>query len=136
MTTYLADKSAWMLRSKNPRVDERFLDLIAKGRLGCCEMVALELLYSARDAEDFERISNELTSLVWFPVDNTIMRRALDVQHILLRVGHHRRPIPDLIIAATAEHHRAAVLHNDKDFELIAAVTHQAVEYAHRHVDS
>ena len=40
--------------------------------------------------------------------------------------GHgHRRPIPDLIIAATAELHGAEVLHVDSDYDLIAEVTGQ-----------
>jgi predicted nucleic acid-binding protein len=37
----------------------------------------------------------------------------------------HRRPIPDLIIAATAELHGAEVLHVNRDYDLIAEVTGQ-----------
>jgi predicted nucleic acid-binding protein len=51
------------------------------------------------------------------------------VQRLL--AGHsgngHRRLIPDLIIAATAELHGAEVLHVDKDYELVAEVTGQPV---------
>jgi len=36
--------------------------------------------------------------------------------------------VPDLIIAATAELAELTVLHCDKDFDLIAAVTGQSVE--------
>lgn len=43
--------------------------------------------------------------------------------------SQHRAPsIPDLIIAATAELAGLTVLHLDKDFEIIAAVTGQTVE--------
>ena len=43
--------------------------------------------------------------------------------------GQHRAPsIPDLLIAATAERAQLTVLHLDKDFELIAGITGQAVE--------
>ena len=43
--------------------------------------------------------------------------------------GKHRAPsIPDLIIAATAELVGLTVLHMDKDFDLIADLTGQAVE--------
>ena len=41
------------------------------------------------------------------------------------RGNAHRRPIPDLIIAATAELHGAEVLHVDSDYDLIAEVTGQ-----------
>jgi hypothetical protein len=43
--------------------------------------------------------------------------------------GHHRRPIPDLLLAAVAEVHNATVLHYDADFEHIADVTGQAHEW-------
>ena len=43
--------------------------------------------------------------------------------------GQHRAPsIPDLIIAATAELAGLTILHLDKNFEVIAAVTGQALE--------
>jgi hypothetical protein len=55
------------------------------------------------------------------------MDRALEVQQLLAaHSGHgHRRPIPDLIIAATAELHGAEVLHVDSDYDMIARVTDQ-----------
>jgi hypothetical protein len=38
-------------------------------------------------------------------------------------------PIPDLLVAATAEVHGATVLHHDRDFERIAAVTGQPTRW-------
>ena len=55
--------------------------------------------------------------------------RAVEVQQALADIGHHRAPsIPDLLIAATAELAGLTVLHVDKDFDLIAAITGQPVE--------
>ena len=43
--------------------------------------------------------------------------------------SQHRAPsIPDLLIAATAELSRLTVLHVDKNFDLIAAITDQPIE--------
>jgi hypothetical protein len=66
-------------------------------------------------------------ALEWLPVTDDAMDRALEVQRLLAaHTGNgHRRPIPDLIIAATAEVHGAEVLHVDSDYELIARVTGQ-----------
>lgn len=59
----------------------------------------------------------------------TIEDRALEVQVALASTGEHRAPsIPDLIIAATAELAGLAVLHVDKDFEVIAGITGQPLE--------
>lgn len=55
--------------------------------------------------------------------------RAVDVLTLLAGRGHHRAPsLPDLLVAATAERSGLTVLHVDKDFELIAEVTHQPLE--------
>ena len=45
-------------------------------------------------------------------------------------IAHHSvgRHLPDLLVAAIAELAHLTVLHNDKDFELIAEITGQRVE--------
>jgi predicted nucleic acid-binding protein len=58
------------------------------------------------------------------------MDRALAVDRMLAEHRQHRHfPLPDLIIAATAEEHGATVLHYDADYDRIAAVTGQPVEW-------
>jgi predicted nucleic acid-binding protein len=70
--------------------------------------------------------------LVAMPVEYltpSIEERAVEVQLLLAEQGQHRAPsIPDVIIAAIAELAGLTVLHVDKDFELIAALTGQPVE--------
>ena len=56
-------------------------------------------------------------------------QRAIDVQGLLALRGQHRVPLPDLIIAATAERAGMVVLHYDADFDRIAAVTEQPMEW-------
>jgi predicted nucleic acid-binding protein len=53
------------------------------------------------------------------------MDRALEVQRLVAAHSGNGHPIPDLIIAATAELHGAEVLHADSDYDLIAEVTGQ-----------
>jgi predicted nucleic acid-binding protein len=90
-------------------------------------MTALEICYSARNLADLEAVLVGQRALEWLPVSEAAMDRALEVQRLLAaRSGNeHRRPIPDLIIAATAELHGAEVLHVDRDYEMIAEVTGQ-----------
>ena len=58
------------------------------------------------------------------------MDRALAVHRMLAEHGQHRRfPLPGRIIAATAEEHGATVLHYDADYDRIAAVSRQPVEW-------
>ncbi len=61
-------------------------------------------------------------ALEWLPVNEAVLNRALEVQRLLAanRGNGHRRPIPDLIIVATAEPHGAEVLHVDSGYDMIA----------------
>jgi predicted nucleic acid-binding protein len=59
-----------------------------------------------------------------------IAQRAVDVQGMLAQRSRHRSvSIPDLLIAATAERYRLTVLHYDGDFERVAELTDQPVEW-------
>jgi DNA-binding transcriptional LysR family regulator len=56
--------------------------------------------------------------------------RAVEVLTLIADRGQHRAPsVPDLIIAATAELAGLTVLHFDKDFDLVAGITGQPVEW-------
>jgi predicted nucleic acid-binding protein len=57
-------------------------------------------------------------------------QRAREVQVELIRRGQHRAvSIPDLLVAAVAEIERLSVLHYDADFDLVAGITGQPVEW-------
>ena len=54
----------------------------------------------------------------------------MEVLTLLADRGQHRAPsIPDLLIAATAELAGHAILHCDKDFDLITAITGQPTQW-------
>jgi predicted nucleic acid-binding protein len=126
---YLVDKSAFEQQRHSKTADAALRALAEAGQLATCEIVALELLYSTRGPADYEARWAGLGSLVWLPVDGDVTRTALELQRALARTGQHRRPIPDLLIAATAVVHGATVLHYDKDFDLIAEATGQPTQW-------
>jgi predicted nucleic acid-binding protein len=130
LTLYLVDKSAYEMVKRSPQARDSLRSRISDGgSIAMCEMIALELLYSARNTTEYERLRDGYEKLAWLTTDSQAMRRAIDVQHELARKGQHRRALPDLIIAATAERHGATVVHYDKDYDLIAAVTGQPTEW-------
>jgi hypothetical protein len=88
-------------------------------------LVDLEVLYSSRNLVAYEAVSVELSGLLDTSITPEAFARAREVQHQLARTGHHRLPIPDLVIAAAAELAERTVLHYDADFERIAGVTGQ-----------
>lgn len=88
------------------------------------------MLFSARNHEDHRRIRHRRQlAYARVPLDETIFERAIEVQGRLALRGHHRLPIPDLIVAAAAEAADLVVLHYDAHFERIAAVTGQPTEW-------
>ena len=59
-----------------------------------------------------------------------VVDRALAVQALLAARSQHRAvPLPDLLVAACAESAELTVLHYDADFERIAALTGQPVQW-------
>jgi predicted nucleic acid-binding protein len=129
LSVLLADKSALEWAHRDHRARAAFLELRTMHVIAACHMTALEICYSARSAADLEALFAGQRALEWLPVSEAAMDRALQVQRLLAaHSGNgHRRPIPDLIIAATAELHGAEVLHVDGDYELIAEVTGQTM---------
>lgn len=126
---YLVDKSA-LARMPLEAVRSRLAPIIEAGEAATCAIIDLEVLFSARNREDHERI-RQRRSLAYqsVPITDAILQRAIDIQAELARTGRHRIPIPDLIIAAAAEAAGLTLLHYDRDYDLIAEVTHQPAEW-------
>ena len=121
---YLIDKSAWA-RASHEQVRTVLEPMIDAGSLATCAITNLEVLHSARNAAEYAAIADELAGFPEAPIGSDQLNRALDVQMQLAAKGHHRLPIPDLIIAAAAESAEHSVLHYDADYERIAEVTGQ-----------
>jgi predicted nucleic acid-binding protein len=125
--SYLLDKSAWMQAPQSQDAARRIADLIRRGDLALCTMTVLEILYSARNADTYNRDCARLSSLRW--VDLSVPRAAVDLQQTLAHRGWHRTSIPDVIIAATAAEHDLTVLHYDSDYERLAEAAKVAHEW-------
>lgn len=127
---YLADTSA-LARLANPAVAARLEPLIELGAVATCGMVEVEVLWSARGATELREVRKEWAlSFPRIPLSDADFVRAADVMALLAERSRHRSAkIPDLLIAAVAERSGLAVLHYDRDFDLIAAVTGQGAEW-------
>jgi len=120
---FIADKSAFEQQRHSSVADGLLKALAADGALFMTEIVAMELLYSARSPSDYEERWDGLATLPWLHLTEAVARRALDIQRLLAAASTHRRPIPDLVVSATALEYGATVLHYDRDFDVIAGAT-------------
>ena len=92
-------------------------------------MIDLEVAYGSR-ARDVPEVISERAALPTAPVDPAVMERAVQVAGLLAGRGSHRGAKPvDIVIAAAAEAAGLAILHYDIDYERIAAVTNQPMEW-------
>lgn len=127
----LADTSVWA-RSGKPGL-EWFGLALADGAIAVCDMVAMELLWSARDIADFRATEAALLACPWFSIEPKDWDEARRVFRELAARGplHHRQvKIPDLLIAAVAARNGLTVVHYDSDYDAIASVTGQATRWA------
>jgi len=109
----LADKSA--LERATP-------DTFKLGEICTCAVVRLEMLYSARSSRDYTKIEDSLSAFRELSVNAETILTAVTAHRELGRKGRHRLPIPDLLIAACAQQHQAAVLHVDRHYDVLAEV--------------
>ncbi|HMS14235.1 MAG TPA: PIN domain-containing protein [Microthrixaceae bacterium] len=126
---HLADKSALEQRRHSAEARLVLETLLVENLLASCHVVALEVLYSARNLRDYEMLQRDIAAIRWIPVSEPVMDRTMEVQYLLAKRGQHRIPLPDLMIAAAAEVVDAVLLHYDSDFDRIAAVTGQATKW-------
>ena len=128
----MVDTSVWIWASRVPELNAELRVESARNRLATCHPVLFELLYSARNAEEYEGIRTEFTRHPMLPVGAAVWERALDVNEQMARQGglHHRQVRqPDLLIAAAAELAGIPVLHYDADYDRIATVTGQPTQW-------
>jgi predicted nucleic acid-binding protein len=127
---YLVDKSA-LARLRYPEVFDGLGPLIDAGLVATCAMVEFEVLWSTRSSVEFDEIrSDRKQAYEWLALEDRHWIRAIDVQQQLWANGQIRTvPLLDLLIAAVAEEHRLTVIHYDADYERVAAITNQAVEW-------
>jgi predicted nucleic acid-binding protein len=116
-----AATSRWLLLDKSALVREPDLDP-ELGEPCLCAITRFELLYSARSPRAFERLEADIDSFHELRVDAETIAIARTAQRELGTKSQHRVPIPDLLIAACAHQHQAAVLHLDRHYDALARV--------------
>lgn len=129
--SYLVDTSAFMRLLLQPEVAQAWSAQVDAGLLTVCPLTELEILFTAQSVAHRQELQRTLRDLyTWVLVPERAFDRAAAVQADLAHLGMHRSAGPiDLLVAATAEHHRLTVLHYDRDFTRVAQVTDQAMRW-------
>jgi len=121
--------TGWILdKSAAARLDHEIVRMELQelsGTLYICPVGALEQLYSARSADEYDELTADLATA--FPraeAPADVFDRALGLQRDLAHHHGmwHRTAIPDLLIAETALHNGLGVVHVDRDYDRIAEI--------------
>jgi predicted nucleic acid-binding protein len=128
---FLIDTSALARLMRGDAEQYGWDDAVAAGLIAVCPITELEFFFSARSAADRAQGIEDIRTLFgWVPVDDRAYDRAWQVQDLLTQRAQHRSAGPvDLLVAATAELQGLTLLHRDHDFECVAAVTGQALQW-------
>lgn len=126
--THLVDTSVltWL---RHDQVREIVESLAASGSIARAGITDLEVGYSARTVKEWDRALEDLDAFELIETSADHVRRARQVQRLLAAKHQRGRKIPDLLAAAAAEANDLTVLHYDADFDRIATVTGQPVEW-------
>lgn len=123
----LIDTSAWVehLRGTRSRTAIALLRLADQGEELCItEPVAMELLAGADTPGRFEAVDRLTTGLRLLGIEPGLdFRSAGQIYVDVRRSGRTVRSLLDCLVAAVALRHDVAVLHRDRGYDAIAAVT-------------
>jgi predicted nucleic acid-binding protein len=130
VATYLADTSA-LARLRHHPVAAVLGPLIEAGLVATCGVIEFELGWATRTAAELGQVRTDRdTGYEWLATHDEDWRRALEIQAALWDRGQIRAVgLPDLLIAAVAERERVTVMHYDSDYDLIANITGQPMEW-------
>lgn len=116
----VGDTSAWVdyLRGRRTRAAIRLAEV--GDDLATTDVVVMELLMGARDDAHWRQLQRMLGSFERLSTATDDFEQAASIFRRCRRHGDTPRSIADCLIAAVAIRTDAAVLHNDRDFAVIA----------------
>ena len=129
--SFLLDTSAYWRLVQFPDLTAEWDEAIDAGELAICQPTRAEILYSARNPEDRDRLNSDLDLLCEpTPVPKNAWQWIETAQYKLTLAGAHRSAgVVDLLVCATAASRGLTVLHDDRDFEAVARVLPEVSEH-------
>ena len=130
VASHMADTSA-LARLHRPAVAAVLGPLIEAGLVATCGVIEFELGWATRSGAEFDLVrADRDEGYEWLATRDEDWHRALDVQSVLWRGGRVRAVgFPDLLLAAVAEREKVTLLHYDSDYDLIAEITRQPMQW-------
>ena len=111
-----------VLRDRSGGKAQRLLDLAGDREIVISRFSELELLVGAKDDADWQNLTKYLGERRLLRPESTTWQGAARIYYELRRQGQTIRSTVDCCIAQIALEHDVPLVHDDRDFEVIAAV--------------
>lgn len=120
----------WVRDRRFPQLAAWFNAAVEAGLILVCDLVILELTRLAPNEPRAREVTERLAAFETIPLPAGVWGRARETQLALAASGDHRRvPPADLLLASAAEEAGVALVHYDRDYERIAAVSELRQEW-------
>ncbi|MEU4270489.1 PIN domain-containing protein [Streptomyces sp. NPDC026092] len=131
MLRYLVDSTAVWRLQRDKSLNEAWAHEIDEGNIGSCHPQRIEFRRSARNLDEYDRMTDSLGALYPdTPVPKHAWRWIETAQYRLAQRGRHQSlSVVDWLICATAASHGLIVLHDDKDFGAAASLLSDLAEH-------
>ena len=118
----LVDSSAWIefLRNTGSLPCLRLRELVRTENIAICDAVRMEVLAGARDQSNLRYLQRLLARTTPISTQSSDYENAAELYRRCRRQGETVRKLLDCLIAAVAIRAGIPVLHNDRDFDVLA----------------
>jgi len=120
----IVDTSVWIdLFAGRDRRQVNVLESLVEARVDIClcGVILTEILQGIREEEEYTKTESILSNLIFLPMTRETFLLAARVYRDLRARGITIRNSVDCMIAAVCIENNVRLLHNDRDFDLIAA---------------
>jgi predicted nucleic acid-binding protein len=116
----------WARDRRFPALAEWFNTEVRTGRVLVCDLVVLELIRLTPNEQRARELAARLSAFDTLAMPQSLWTQTREAQLSMAASADHRHvPPTDLVIAATAALANVPLVHYDRDYERIAAVTGQ-----------
>lgn len=122
----LVDTSVFIdfFNGKRSKQSEMLVESVENSEDICtCGLIITEILQGIRSDKEYDGIKNILSGLLYLPVTKNMFIRAASLYRTIRKDGKTIRSPIDCILASLCLEHEVDLLHNDKDFSIIAQYT-------------
>lgn len=124
----LIDTSVWIeyfrATGSSAAVEVRRLLSEQPHEVATCEAIVMEILSGAANDDGHAKLEQLMNGLPSLRIDDDIdFRVAADIHRAARTAGQTIRSLNDCLIAAVAIRHGARIMHRDRDFDVITAMT-------------